>query len=81
MQQAVNEASFAKNCIIHQHGGFSAFQMVFGRNPGIPGVSDCTTGGLEQLSEGEITRGIFDRMNKIITEFQEKRETGDIRRR
>ena len=70
MQQTVNEASFAKNCIIHQHGGFSAFQLVFGRNPGIPGVSDCSTGGLEQLSEGEITRGIFDRMNKIITEFQ-----------
>jgi len=72
MQEAVNEASFAKNCIIHQQGGFSAFQLVFGRNPGIPGVSDCTTGGLEQLSDGEITRGIFDRMNKIITECQEK---------
>jgi hypothetical protein len=72
MQEAVNEASFAKNCIIHQQGGFSAFQLVFGRNPGIPGASECTTGGLEQLSDGEITRGIFDRMNKIITEFQER---------
>jgi hypothetical protein len=72
MQEAVNEAAFAKNCIIHQHGGFSPFQLVYGRNPGIPGASECSTGGLEQLSPGEITRGIFDRMNKIITEFQEK---------
>jgi hypothetical protein len=72
MQEAVNEASFAKNCIIHQQGGFSAFQLVFGRNPGIPGASECTTGGLEQLSEGEITRGMFDRQNKIITEFQQR---------
>ena len=72
MQEAVNEASFAKNCIIQQQGGFSPFQLVFGRNPGIPGASECSTGGLEQLSPGEITRGIFDRMNKIITEFQER---------
>jgi hypothetical protein len=72
MQEAVNEAAWAKNCMIQQTGGFSAFQLVLGRNPGIPGVSECTTGGLEQLSEGEITRGMFDRMNKIITEFQQR---------
>jgi len=70
MQEAVNEASFAKNCIIQQITGFSPFQLVFGRNPGIPGASESTTGGLEELSPGEITRGIFDRMNRIITEFQ-----------
>jgi len=72
MQEAVNEAAFAKNCIIQQHGGFSPFQLVYGRNPGIPGASESSTGGLEELSPGELTRGIFDRMNKIIVEFQQQ---------
>jgi len=72
MQEAVNEAAWAKNCMIQQTGGFSAFQLVYGRNPGIPGASECTTGGLEQLSDGEITRGMFDRQNKILTEFQQR---------
>jgi len=71
MQEAVNQAAWAKNSLIHHQRGFSPFQLVYGRNPGIPGVSECSTGGLEELSQGEISRGIFDRMSKIRLQFLE----------
>jgi len=69
MQEAVNQAAWAQNTIINHQRGFSPFQLVYGRNPGIPGVSECSTGALEELSPNEISRGIFDRMNRIRLEF------------
>ena len=43
LQQAVNEASFAKNMQITAKG-FLPFQLLWGRNPTIPGLSECTAG-------------------------------------
>jgi len=61
--------AWAKNSLINYQRGFGPFQLVFGRNPGFPYVSECTTGGLEELSPNEISRGIFDRMSKIRIDF------------
>jgi transposase InsO family protein len=69
MQDAVNQAAWAQNTLINHQRGFSPFQLVYGRNPGIPGVSECSTGALEELSPNEISRGIFDRMSRIRLEF------------
>jgi hypothetical protein len=62
LQEAVDHAAWAKNSLINAERGFSPFQLVFGRNPSLPGVSDCTTGGLESMSYHEISRAMFERM-------------------
>jgi len=63
LQEAVDHAAWAKNSLINAERGFSPFQLVFGRNPSLPGVSDCTTGGLETMTPHEISRAMFERMN------------------
>ena len=50
LQEAVHRAAYARNCQILVIRDFSAFQMVYGRNQGIPGISECTTGSLETLT-------------------------------
>jgi len=62
LQEAVDHAAWAKNSLINAERGFSPFQLVFGRNPSLPGVSDCTTGGLESMTYHEISRAMFERM-------------------
>jgi len=56
LQEAVHRAAYARNCEISATRGFSAFQMIFGRNPGIPGLSECTTGSLETFTPNEMGR-------------------------
>jgi hypothetical protein len=56
LQEAVHRAAYARNCDISATRGFSAFQMVFGRNPGILGLSECTTGSLETFTPNEMGR-------------------------
>jgi len=65
MQKAVNKAAWARNSLINAQRGFSPFQLVFGRSPTIPGESDCTTGGLEDFTGGEISRSILSHMEDI----------------
>jgi len=72
LQLAVDKAAWAKNSIITSPQGFSPFQIVYGRNPTIPGWSDCTTGALiENLSEYEIARKIMDSMMQNRVKFME----------
>jgi len=64
LQEAVDQAAWARNAQINELRGFSPFQLVYGRNPGLPGVSDATTGGLETMTHGEISTAMFERMIK-----------------
>jgi len=65
MQQAVDKAAWAKNSLISNQRGFSSFHIIYGRNPSIPGVSDCTTGSLENLTHNEIARKIIESMQSV----------------
>jgi len=65
MQEAVNKSAWARNSLINAQRGFSPFQLVFGRSPTIPGVSDCSTGALEDLTGGEISRSILYDQEKV----------------
>jgi len=65
MQEAVYKATWARNSLINAQRGFSPFQLVFGRSPTLQGASDCTTGGLEDLTGGEISRNILWQQNQI----------------
>jgi hypothetical protein len=62
LQEAVNRAAYARNCQVSATRGFIAFQMVYGRNPGIPGISECTTGSLEMFSPNKLGRKMIERM-------------------
>jgi len=64
LQDAVDQAAWGRNAQINELRGFSPFQLVFGRNPSLPGVSDATTGGLETMTHGEISTAMFQRMIK-----------------
>jgi len=64
LQEAVDQAAWGRNAQINELRGFSPFQLVFGRNPSLPGVSDLTTGGLETMTYGEISTAMFQRMIK-----------------
>ena len=69
LQEAVNKATFARNSLINAQRGFSPFQLVFGRSPTLQGASDCTTGGLEDLTGGEISRNILWQQETIRQEM------------
>ena len=64
LQEAVDQAAWGRNAQINELRGFSPFQLVFGRNPSLPGVSDLTTGGLETMTYGKISTAMFQRMIK-----------------
>jgi len=64
LQEAVNWAAFARNCQVSATRGFSTFQLVFGRNPGIAGLSECTTGSLETFTPNEISRQMISKMER-----------------
>ena len=64
LQEAVHRAAYTRNCDVSATRGFSAFQMVYGRNPGIPGLSECTTGSLETFTPNEIGRQMIVKMEK-----------------
>jgi hypothetical protein len=64
LQEAVHRAAYARNCDISATRGFSAFQMVYGRNPGILGLSECTTGSLETFTPNEMGRQMIVKMEK-----------------
>jgi len=62
LQEAVDKAAWARNTLINNQRGFSPFQIIYGRNPTIPGISDSTTGSLENLTHNEISRKIIESM-------------------
>jgi len=62
LQEAVDKAAWAKNTIITSPQGFSPFQLVYGRNPTIPGLSTCPAGAFENLSEKEVALKIIQHM-------------------
>jgi transposase InsO family protein len=62
LQDAVDKASWAKNTLINNQRGFSPFQIIYGHNQTIPGISDSTTGSLENLTHNEISRKIIESM-------------------
>jgi hypothetical protein len=64
LQEAVHRAAYARNCDISATRGFSAFQMVYGRNPGILGLSECTTGSLETFTPNEMGRQMIVKMER-----------------
>jgi hypothetical protein len=70
LQDAIDQATWARNSLIIPHLGFSPFQMVYGRNPSLPGVSDTTTGGLETMTESEIVKAMFHRMENTRIQWQ-----------
>ncbi len=64
LQEAVHRAAYARNCEVSATRGFSAFQMVFGRNPGIPGLSECTTGSLEMFTPNKMGRQMIHKIER-----------------
>ena len=56
--RAIDEASFTKNASITTKD-FSPFQLVWGRNPTIPGLSECSAGSLEEIVESKVARKIL----------------------
>jgi len=70
LQDAIDQATWARNSLIIPHLGFSPFQMVYGRNPSLPGVSDATTGGLETMTDCEIVKAMFHRMENTRIQWQ-----------
>ena len=52
---------------------FSPFQIVYGQNPTIPGISEVTTGGMENLPTHSLAREIISRkldMEKLYREHE-----------
>ena len=54
-----------KELIINNQRGFSPFQIIYGRNPSIPGISDCTAGAMESLTHNEVARKIIESMQTV----------------
>ena len=72
MQEAVNQAAFVKNSKITDTG-FSPFQLVYGRNPRIPGtVDDNHPISLEVGTRSEIARTMIQRTEAARKKFLEK---------
>ena len=73
LQEAVHRAAYARNCDVSAMRGFSAFQMVYGRNPGILGLSECTTGSLETFTPNEMGRQMIvmiERVRELMTKTE-----------
>ena len=70
LQQAVNKAAWAKNTIITSPQGFSPFQLVYSRNPTIPGLTHCPAGVFENLTDNEVALKILEHAinNRIIAQ-------------
>jgi len=70
LQQAVNKAAWAKNTVITSPQGFSPFQLVYSRNPTIPGWSHCPAGAFENLTDNEVALKILEHAikNRIIAQ-------------
>ncbi len=70
LQQAVNKAAWAKNTVITSPQGFSPFQLVYSRNPTIPGWSHCPAGSFESLTDNEVALKILEHAinNRIIAQ-------------
>jgi len=64
MQEAVNKSAWARNSLINKTG-FSPFQLVFGRSPILQGASECTTGGLEELTPNETARSMLYQQEQV----------------
>jgi len=64
MQEAVNKAAWSRNSLINKTG-FSPFQLVYGRSPTLQGASECTTGGLEDLSPNEGARSMLYQQEQV----------------
>jgi len=64
LQEAVHRAAYARNCQVSATRGFSAFQLVYGRNQGKAGLSECTTGSLETFTPNEVGRRMIYTMER-----------------
>jgi len=62
LQECVDKAAWAKNTIITSPQGFSPFQQVYGRNPTIPGLTNCPAGAFENLTDNEVALKIIEHM-------------------
>ena len=69
VEDALSHSVWARNCEVGRHG-FSPFQLVFGKSPFIPGISDgnVTTDG--PITEAESVRLHFNRQEKAREEFR-----------
>ena len=69
-QVAVNYAAFAKNCETSR-SGFSPLQLVMGRNPSFPGLSDISPGNynLDNSSKAMRALNILDKARVTHREF------------
>ena len=64
LQEAVHRAAYTRNFLISAMHGFRAFQLVYGRNPGIAGLSECSTSSLETFTPNELSRKMIDKMTR-----------------
>ena len=72
MQEAVNQAAFVRNSTINSTG-FSPFQLVYGRNPKIPGtVEENHPFSLNTDTRSEIAREMIARSEATRKKFLEK---------
>lgn len=69
LEEATELAVYAKNCAIN-HLGFSAFQIVYGKNPVLPGVENSTPATLDYSNKHELVRKILNRLNNARRDFQ-----------
>ena len=66
---ALNQALFAKN-IEPNNKGFSSFQIVYGTNPTIPGITNSTLPSLSTEFTSKDVRNHLDRINKAREAFR-----------
>ncbi len=59
LQEAVDHATQTKNSMISSITRFRTHQLVFGRNPTIPGIMEASTGSRETMPPNEIGRTIL----------------------
>ena len=64
LQEVVHRAAYARNCDVSAIRGFRAFQMVYGQNPGILGLSECTTGSLETFTPNKMGRQMIVKIER-----------------
>ena len=78
-QEALDYALFAKN-MEPNNKGFSPFQIVYGTNPNIPGISHSTPASLSTNFESEDVRKHLERIDEARNAFREADNNERIKR-
>ena len=78
-EEALHHALFAKN-VEPNNKGFSSFQIVYGNNPSIPGITNSTPPSLNTEFTSKHVRTHLDRINKAREAFRNADNDDRIKR-